>query len=244
MSSVQSVDRAFAVLRALAAGPAGVTELADRVSLPKSTVARLLRTLEALGAVEQLAVGGDYHLGDALADLGAAARPGRSLVPLVRPHLAELNEATGEATGFSVPDGLEMLYLDQITPDGELQVRDWTGQRIPMHAVPSGHVVLASDDQLVRRLVDAGLEPFTERTLTDADALTRRLHQVRVEGYAWAMGEYADGLNSVAAPLRDRSGRVVGAIHVYGPASSLPGGRDPAELGRLVVATAARVRID
>ena len=244
MSSVQSVDRSFAVLRALAGGPAGVTELAERVDLPKSTVARLLSTLEALGAVEQLAVGGEYHLGETLVELGAAARPGRSLGPLVRPFLAELTEATGEATGFSVPDGLEMLYLVQITPDSELQVRDWTGQRIPMHAVPSGHVVLAADDQLVRRLVDAGLEAFTDRTLTDPDELAARLHQVRVDGYAWNYGEYADGLNSVAAPLRDRTGKVIGAIHIYGAATGLPGGRGAAELGRLVVATAARVRID
>ena len=99
MSSVQSVDRSFAVLRALAGGPAGVTELAERVDLPKSTVARLLSTLEALGAVEQLAVGGEYHLGETLVELGAAARPGRSLGPLVRPFLAELRARLADRSG-------------------------------------------------------------------------------------------------------------------------------------------------
>lgn len=244
MSTVQSIDRAFAVLRSLAAGPAGVTEVAERVGLPKSTVSRLLSTLEALGAVEQLSAGGDYRVGGAMIELAAAARPGRSLVSLARPHLAELNRRTGEAAGVSIPDGVEMLYLDQLTPNRDLQVRDWTGHRILMHAVPSGQVVLAADAALVERLLDHGLTQFTSHTLTTAAALARRLDIVRRDGYAWASEEFADGLSSVAAPILDQEGRVVAALHVYGPTSRFPGERDPAELGELVRSTAARIRLD
>ena len=92
MSTVQSIDRAFAVLRALVGGPAGVTEIAERVGLPKSTVSRMLSTLEELGAVEQVSTGGNYRVGFAMIELGAAARPGRSLVTTVRPHLANLTQ--------------------------------------------------------------------------------------------------------------------------------------------------------
>lgn len=244
MSTVQSVERAFAILRVLAGGPAGVTDLGERVGLPKSTVSRLLSTLEELGAVEQLTAGGEYRIGAAIAHLGASAVPGRSLVALARPHLTELNQQTGEATGLSIPDGLDMLYLDQITPDSELQVRDWTGYRIPMHAVPSGHVVLAADDGLLERRVAAGLPGFTSNTLTTAAALRERLAIVRSEGCAWAVDEYADGLSSVAAAIRNGSGRVVAALHVYGPSSRLPGGKGRIDLGRLVAASAARIRID
>ena len=88
MSTVQSIERAFVVLRALAAGPAGVTDIADRVGLPKSTVSRLLSTLEEVGAVEQVAAGGHYRIGWTMIDLSGAARPGRSLVSLARPLLA------------------------------------------------------------------------------------------------------------------------------------------------------------
>ena len=126
MTTVQSIDRAFGVLRALAAGPAGVTDIADRVGLPKSTVSRMLSTLEELGAVEQVSVGGEYRIGWAMIELAAAARPGRSLISLARPHLVELARVTGEAAGISIPDGTDMLYLDQLTPNSELQVRDWT----------------------------------------------------------------------------------------------------------------------
>ena len=101
MTTVQSIERAFSVLRSLTSGQAGVTEIAERVSLPKSTVSRLLSTLESVGAVEQVAAGGDYRVGWALLELAAAARPGRSLVSVARPHLAELNRLTGQGRQFA-----------------------------------------------------------------------------------------------------------------------------------------------
>jgi DNA-binding IclR family transcriptional regulator len=244
MTTVQSIERAFSLLKVLAGGPAGVTEIAERAALPKSTVSRLLGTLEELGAVEQVSAGGLYRMGSAMLDLAGAAAPGRSLISITRSHLAELNRLIGEAAGLSIPDGLEMFYLDQITPVSELQVRDWTGTRIPMHAVPSGQALLALDDGLLAKALAAPLTRFTSRTLTTAVALRKRVAEVRRLGYAWAEQEFAEGLNSVAAAFRSRDGRVVAALHVYGPASRFPGRRDPAEIGELVKTTAARIRLD
>jgi DNA-binding IclR family transcriptional regulator len=244
MTTVQSIERAFSVLRSLTSGPAGVTEIAERVGLPKSTVSRMLSTLEELGAVEQVAAGGDYRIGWTMIDLAAAARPGRSLISLARPHLVELTRLTGEAAGISIPDGTDMLYLDQLTPDSELQVRDWTGHRIPMYAVPSGLAVLAADAALAGKVADGPLEPITPHTIADGAALLQRLQQVRDDGYAWAMEEFAVGLNSVAAAVRTTDGQVVAALHVYGPASRFPGDRSRATLGEMVKATADKVRIE
>jgi DNA-binding IclR family transcriptional regulator len=244
MSTVQSIDRAFAVLRSLMAGPAGVTEIAERVSLPKSTVSRLLSTLEELGAVEQVSVGGNYRVGFAMIELGAAARPGRSMITVARPHLADLTRRTGEAAGFSIPDGVEMLYLDQLTPDSELQVRDWTGYRIPMHAVPSGQVVLADQPEVLERLLARPLQRFTPHTIVSGAKLRDRLTTVAEQGYAVAIEEFADGMNSVAAPVRSSDGRVIGAVHVYGPATRFPGDRDTHELGRMVKEAADKILVD
>jgi DNA-binding IclR family transcriptional regulator len=244
MTTVQSIDRAFSVLRSLMSGPAGVTDISERVRLPKSTVSRLLSTLEELGAVEQVSAGGDYRIGLAMLELAAAARPGRSLVSVARPHLAELVRATGEAAGISIPDGTDMLYLDQITPDSELQVRDWTGHRIPMHAVPSGHMVLAHDGTLRATVSASSLHAFTAHTITAAPELQERLELVRERGWSWAFEEFADGMNSVAAAVRDGQGRVIAALHVYGPASRFPGDRDTDELGRVVLAAADKIHID
>ena len=244
MSTVQSIERAFALLKVLAGGPAGVTEMADRAGLPKSTVSRLLSTLEDIGVVEQVTAGGVYRMGGAMLDLAGAAAPGRSLISVARPHLAELNRLIGEAAGVSIPDGLEMFYLDQLTPVSELQVRDWTGHRIPMHAVPSGQVVLAGDSALAGRITKGRLQQFTPTTIVDAAALQARLDVVRRDGYAWAVEEFASGLNSVAAAIRTTGGTVLAALHVYGPASRFPGDRNPRELGELVKAAADNIRID
>lgn len=244
MSTVQSIDRAFSVLRSLASGPAGVSEIAERVALPKSTVSRLLSTLEELGAVEQVTAGGDYRIGWTMIELSAAARPGRSLISLARPHLAELTRLTGEAAGISIPDGTEMLYLDQLTPNSELQVRDWTGHRIPMHAVPSGQIVLAFDDEIAERVMASALHAFTPHTVTTVPALRKRLATVRANGYAWCLREFAPEMNSVAAGIRTTDGRVLAVLHVYGPASRFPADHDAAELGSLVKATADNIRID
>ena len=143
MSGVQSIERAFAVLRALATGPAGVTDLADRTGLPKSTVSRLLAALEREGAVAQAGSGGHYRLGPVLAELAPAAAPDLNLAALARPHLAELTRVTGETSGLAVLDGGEVVYLDHVDSEEAVTVRDWTGERVAAHLVPSGLALLA-----------------------------------------------------------------------------------------------------
>src|SRR5450756_2162786 len=125
VSRVQSIERAFAVLGALGDGPLGVTEVANRVHLPKSTVARLLASLAAEGAVEQLPDGTDYRIGDRLATLAGGVRPARGLIALARPHLVELAGTVGEAAGLSIPDGSLVHYVDQEESQNPVGIRDW-----------------------------------------------------------------------------------------------------------------------
>src|SRR3954447_9531413 len=118
MSRVQSIERAFAVLGALADGPIGVTEVADRVDLPKSTAARMLGSLVREGVVEQVPGDSRYRLGPRLVTLAAGIRPTRSLASLARPSLVSLAGAVGEAAGLSVADGNLVHYIDQVdTPN-------------------------------------------------------------------------------------------------------------------------------
>lgn len=243
MSGVQSVERAFAVLRCLSGGPAGVTDVSDRVDLPKSTVSRLLSTLEDLGMVEQIEPGGNYRVGDGMVEIAAAVLPGRSLIAAVRPHLHVLVKATGEAAGLSIADGFDILYLDQVDSDNQVLVRDWTGERVRAHTVSSGQVLLAFGAIDADGYLDQPLERQASGTLTDAAAIRARLAAIATKGYAWAFEEFLDGLNSVAAPIRDGRGRIVAAIHAHGPAYRFPGKIDADEMGALVAATAARVRL-
>jgi DNA-binding IclR family transcriptional regulator len=236
MSRVQSIERAFAVLGALTDGPVGVTEVAERVELPKSTVARLLGSLVREGVVEQVPGDTRYRLGARIVTLAAGVVPLRSMVALARPVLVELASALGEAAGLSVPDGFAVHYVDQVDTAQQVQIRDWTGTRAPMHAVSSGLVLLAA---LPASTLDAflarPLERFTGRTVTEPAAIRARLADVRRDGYAWVHEEFAEGLNSVAAPIEDRTGVVVAAVHVHGPSYRFPGAKDEAEIAATVV---------
>jgi DNA-binding IclR family transcriptional regulator len=113
-----------------------------------------------------------------------------------------------------------------------------------MHAVPSGQVVLAeADERRFTAYIAAPMASFTQHTLVDGASLRQRLAEVRRDGYAWAIEEFAPGLSSVAAGIRDRSGVLVAALHVYGPAYRFPGERDRHELGVLVAERAAAITI-
>src|SRR6266545_1263458 len=105
MSRVQAIERAFLVLGVLADGPLGVTEIAERTRLPKSTAARLPAALSSEGVVEQLAGDSRYRLGARLAALAGSARATRGLVAVAHPQLADLAKLTGEAAGLGVRDG-------------------------------------------------------------------------------------------------------------------------------------------
>lgn len=243
MSSVQSIRRAFDVLGTLASGPLGVTEVAERAALPKSTAARLLGTLAREGAVEQVPGSTSYRLGPRLLTLAAGLTATRSMAAVARPTLEELAVACGEAAGLGVADGDLIHYIDQVDTLNPVSVRDWTGSRVPLHAVSSGQVLLAfrMPAAVNHYLAAEPLEQFTPRTLTDPDAVRERLRQIRRVGYAWALEEFAEGISSVAAPIADESGEVVAALHVHGPSYRFPprGGEDA--LASMVVDAAARI---
>ena len=242
MSRVQSIERAVAVLNALTDGPIGVTEVAERASLPKSTAARLLGSLAHEGVVEQVPGETRYRLGPLIVTLAAAVRPTRTLVALARPHLAALASAAGEAAGLSVPDGDLAHYVDQVDSPHPVGVRDWTGTRLPMHAVSSGlvmlaHMVPAESERFLAR----PLERFTERTVIDPTALRDRIRRVQLDGFAWTREEYAEGITSVAAAVADADGEVVAAVHVHGPSYRFPTEATTADVAALVVEAARRL---
>ena len=242
MAGVQSIERAFSILRALSLGPAGVTDLSERTGLPKSTVSRLLSSLDLERAVDQNDEG-LYQLADGIAELGQALDNGQSAIDLARPHMTELMELTGEAVGLNRFDGNTVWTLLQIDdPDSSVVVRDWTDEPTPAHAVPAGLSALAfSSNAIQHAFLNRELEQLTPRTMTSPKALQTRFQQIRDDGFAWVYREFTDDINSVAAPIADQTGRVTLAVHIHGPAFRFPGELDPLELGERVAATAHRI---
>jgi IclR family acetate operon transcriptional repressor len=216
--------------------------MSRRVDLPKSTVARLLATLEDEGAVERRPDGLTYRVGPTLRSLAASIDGSIGLIDLVRPSLARLAALTNETAGFAVAEGYQVHYLAQVDSDRNVQVRDWTGELIPMHLVPSGIVMLAHRSaQEIDEYVSGVLESTTLKSLTDPDRLTARLQEVRRTGYAWGRGEFDEAINSVGAAVTDASGQVLGAVHIHGPAYRFPAPGDDDRLAALVMDAADRL---
>lgn len=242
MSDIQSVRRAFTILKAVSANEADgatLSEIAARVELPKSTVSRMLTTLERVGAVERVSAREGFRIGDEVLALASALPYPRNLSAAARPLLQQLAQTTGETLTLCTPDGNFAHYIDQINPGRALQVHDWTGQRIPLHACSDGKLFLAhrSQDEIERYLARP-LERFTSHTVTTPSALRRELRAIRKHGYAWTHGEYDAEIVGVAAPVRDATDGVIASVCLFGPAYRWPAERDAAELIALTRKTA------
>ena len=241
---MQSIRRAFGVLRALANGPLGVSEIAIASRIPKSTAARLLSTLAAEGAVEQVPGERRYRLGPDLLSIASGLGETWDIVSIARPTLVDLASQLGEAAGVAIRDGWTVQYVDQVEPPNPnpVQVRDWTGTRIPLHAVSSGQVFLAQlPAPVLARYLAEPLEAFTPSTLTDGSSLLERLREVRRDGHAWVRDEYSIGISSVAAPIADARAEIVAAVHVHGPSYRFPAAGDEDRLAAAVRTAAASI---
>ena len=234
MKPVQSVERSFAIIEVVAAEPCGLSEAARRVELPKSTVARLMATLEAVGAVER--IGERYHLGPTIT---RSATSQSGLVALAAPYLEGLAAELNEAAGLSIAEGERMHTIVQVDVDRTVQARDWTGERAMIHSVPSGLVMMAEwpADRL-DRLLSQPLDRSTSKTLVDAAQIRKRLVAVGEQGFAWGKEEFHDGINSVAAPVRDGSATIIAALHVHGPAYRFPSTGSEDAIARAVAGAA------
>lgn len=218
---VQSVDRALAVLEILARdGHAGVSEIAEEMGIHKSTVSRLLGSLVGRDMVHQNSERGKYQLGFGILRL-ASSIPGRlSLVREARPVLESLAEEFKETVNLAVLRSNFAVNVDQAMGPSTLATYDWVGSLTPLHATSSGKVLLASlsADERQRVLKETGLPGRTPRTITKREELENQLLDVVRNGYAVTKEELEIGLNSIAAPIYNHMGSVIGAVSISGPA--------------------------
>jgi len=237
------VRRAASLLRAFGNGTSelGVSELGRRLNLHKSTVSRLLATLESEGLLERAPGTEKYRLGPEIARLAGQAEHLGDVRQAARPFLVELAEATRETANLAVLAGDEVDNVDQVSGPHLVRVGNWVGRRTPLHCVANGKALLAflPPDE-IERLISAPLASFTPSTIARADALRAALAQVRQLGYAAALGEIEEGLNAVAAPIWDAQGRVTAALSVSGPAYRVTAERVP-QLGQITRECAQRV---
>jgi DNA-binding IclR family transcriptional regulator len=228
--SVQSVDRAAAILEILARdGEAGVTEVARELGVHKSTASRLLAALDRRELVTQDTARGKFRLGAGIVRLAGAASRRLDVVQEGRPVCRALAQEVGETVNLAIMSGRDALYLDQVAGPAALSPHNWAGQRIPLHATSDGKVLLAylPEAELAECLTPP-LARFTDHTITAAEDFPPLLAEVRRQGYATAAEELEAGLTAIAAPVRNAEGTVIASISASGPSFRIPAGRIPA----------------
>ena len=240
---MQSVERVFSILRALAAhgGRGTVGYVAQHTGLPKSTVSRTLAALEAEGVVERIDEGA-YAIGLGLTSLTQQMDQTTMLRQVTEPYLRDLVAEFGEGAGLSVEEDGRSLYVVHIGSEGAVRTEDWTGQAFPFHTVAGGLAVLATwGEERIRNYAEMGLAKLARHTITTERELRARLDQIRADGYASTVGEFADDINGFGAAITAEDGTAYGAINVYGPAFRFPGQRSPESIGQRLVEVAATV---
>ena len=196
----------------------GISALAPRLGLAKSTVHRLATTLVEYDILEQNRETGKYRLGLALFELGTLVRRKMDTASESRAQMYSLAEMTGETVQLAVLDHQSVLYIRILESRQAVRMSTIVGSRAPAHCTSVGKILLAHQpSEVLQQIIDNGLKRYTPATVTDPAQLTEELAVARAKGYAIDDEEIEVGLRCVAAPIRNHSGRVIAAISVAAP---------------------------
>jgi len=196
----------------------GITTLATRLRLAKSTVHRLAATLTSAGFLEQSSETGKYRLGVALFELGALVRRRMDVANEARPKLRELLEKTGETVQLGIVDHESVLYVYEMESRHAIRMAAAVGGRAPLHCTAVGKVLLAfQPGDYVKRVLSNGLKSYTPKTMTRRDEVLAMLEEVAAREYAIDDEESEPGLRAIAAPVRNHTGVVIAALGVAAP---------------------------
>lgn len=200
----------------------GVSDLARHLGIAKSTAHRLLATLTDQSLLEQDPTTGRYRLGLAVFDLAAAATI-TDLHEAVSAPMTDLRNRTGETVQVAVLDGRDVVYVERLDSPNTLRLFLEIGRRNSAHSTGCGKAMLAfmNPESLDRLLTGWRLEAKTPHTITDPKRLRAELADTRRRGYSINRRESEAGVISVAAPIRDATGKVTAAISVAGPAERI-----------------------
>lgn len=223
------------LLREIGRAPGGLVDLAERVSLPTSTAARLLATLESEGAVRR-DEDSTYGIGPMIQTLGTTPDPSQQVRALVHPYLAQLSAALDEAACFSVLSGRDIVTVDQVDAPKPVQAENWTGTRVPLHAGGAGLVAMATwPEAEVDDYLSGDLSAPSPHTITDVGQLRSRIRRLRSTRVMWTHGEYVEGLSSCSAAVVGSNGRAIGALYTYGPSYRFPPRGEAAAVAAMVL---------
>jgi DNA-binding IclR family transcriptional regulator len=221
---LSSVAKAIELLKAFSEDEVefGISALAKRLGVAKSTAHRLAATLVGEGLLEQDRASGKYRLGIALFRLGTLVRRRMNVSEVARPFLFSLREKTNETVHLAILDGMDIMYVYFLESTQAIRMRSDLGLRKPAHCTAEGQAILAfRPPEVVQAVIRAGLHARTPQTVTDPDRFVKALDTARQKGCAVEDEESEMGMRCIAAPVRNDAGEVVAAVGVAGPVSRL-----------------------
>ncbi|MCL6626599.1 MAG: IclR family transcriptional regulator [Alicyclobacillus shizuokensis] len=196
----------------------GVTEIALRLGVGKSTVHRILTTLERNGFVRKDEATRRYRLGLSVLTLGGILMSNLEIYREGQHLLESFVNRFDETVHLAVLEGLSTVYVSKIESKHPVPMLTHLGRKNPLHCTSSGKAILAfQEDELIQEVIRRGLTRYTRTTITDPEQLLLRLEDIRRQGFATSEGELRDGISSVAVPVRDYTRKVMGAVTVVGP---------------------------
>lgn len=223
-SRLSSVTTAVRLLKAFSADDSelGISELAKRLGVAKSTVHRLASTLLAEGLLEQNPDTDRYRLGIALFALGALVRRRMDIAAEAKTYLTELRFATEENVRLAVLDGTQIVFVHDFESPHPVRLRSSTGLSAPAFCTAEGRALLAAQpERLLDNVLAGDLTPRTPKTTTDPRKVRAKIAEVRRAGYAIDDEESEIGMRCIAAPVRSADGHVVAAVGLAAPRARL-----------------------
>jgi IclR family transcriptional regulator, KDG regulon repressor len=222
---LQSVKNAMQILRLFSVDQPelGVTQIAAKIGLSKSSAHRLISTLVKKGYLEKNEKNNRYRLGLSLLGLTGVIINHMEIHRESLPFLQDLVEQLEETVHINVLEGNDVVYLHKIECKHPVRLLSDIGKRNPAYCSSAGKVILAyQSKELIDHFLQSALLPYGPNTITDPEKLLENLMEVQSKGYSIAIDELHEGVVSIAVPVRDYTEEVIAAISVVGPKQRMP----------------------
>jgi IclR family transcriptional regulator, KDG regulon repressor len=220
---VPAIDRAVQILEILSSTPRGISlaELTVQTGIPKSTLFRILFTMQKFSIVTEDKERKVFSLGMKLIDWGNAAIEKIDLKSIAHPHLVTLAYETKESFYLTLMDNYEVIIVDRVDTPEVWGIVARLGTRSPFHCTATGQVMTADlhEEDLEHLIKEKGLRRFTPKTITSASVLRKKLKKVREQGFAVCDREYKHDLIAIAVPVTEHSGKVIASLMTAIPAN-------------------------
>jgi len=242
--SIRAVERALNVLLCFTSQTPELTmsQISEKIGINKSTVHRLLSTLEGKRFVERDPLTGVYRPGLRLLQMASLAMEQNSLRRLAAPFLQDLCNQYHENVNLTLLDGVDVIYVDVVMDVSQrIKLAAVPGQRLPAFCTASGKAILAflSEDQ-IKHILGRGMPKYTQATITSPEKFFKNVHEIRERGFAISEQEFEEGINAIAAPICHHP---IASISIAGPAYRLTRDR-MFEIGPSLLATAKNIALE